>query len=106
MLLKSVVEQPRGVVCDLREMTAVPTSLTVLHVVADQVAEWPGTPIALVADRPALVHQLQVLGIARRLPVAPDVEHAAGALRHIPGFVVASMLCRRPSTLPPPRGPS
>src|SRR4051812_1478949 len=90
MLLKAVVEQPRGVVCDLREMTAVPTGLTVLHVVADQVAEWPGTPIALVADEPGMLHQLELLGIRRRLPVAPDLERAAGALRHAPGFVVTS----------------
>ena len=92
MLFKAVVEQPRGVVCDLREMTAVPIGLTVLHVVADQVAEWPGTPMALVAHERELVNQLHVLGIGRRLPVAPDVEHAAEALRHAPGFVVASTL--------------
>ena len=75
-LLKAAAEQPRGVVCDLREVTAGPVSLTVLHVVADQVAEWPGTPLVLVADDHALTDHLERLGLLRRLPVVADPDAA------------------------------
>lgn len=94
-LLKAAAEQPRGVVCDLREVSAGPVSLTVLHVVADQVAEWPGTPLVLVADDLALTDHLERLGLRRRLPVVADPDAAMAALRHAPGFVVTA------SRLPP-----
>ena len=99
-LLKAAAEQPRGVVCDLRDVSAGPLSLTVLHEVADQVAEWPGTPLVLVADDVALTDRLARLGLDRRLPVVADPAAAAAALRHAPGFLVTA--CGLPPTADAP----
>jgi anti-sigma regulatory factor (Ser/Thr protein kinase) len=90
VLLKAAAEQPRGLVCDLSEAAATREGLTALHVVADQVANWPSSPMALVASSPDQLHQLDVLGLLRRLPVVPDLEHAATALRHTPGLLRAA----------------
>src|SRR3712207_549234 len=57
VLLKAAAEQPRGLVCDLTEAAATREGLTVLHVVADRVADWPSSPIALVASAPPLLDQ-------------------------------------------------
>jgi anti-sigma regulatory factor (Ser/Thr protein kinase)/anti-anti-sigma regulatory factor len=95
VLLKAAAEQPRGIVCDLREIWAAGAALTILHVVADQVADWPGTPVVLVVEDPAVGRQLDRLGLARRFTVVADLGAAAAALRHAPGFLVSSM------TLPP-----
>src|SRR4051812_36670446 len=48
-LLKAAAEQPLGLLCDLRQVRATRESLTILHVVADQVADWPASPLAVVA---------------------------------------------------------
>jgi hypothetical protein len=82
-LLKASAEQPRGLVCDLRGVRATRESLTILHVVADQVADWPSSPLAIVATAQPLLDQLGRLGLRRRLPVVPDLEQAAAALRYV-----------------------
>jgi hypothetical protein len=89
-LLKASAEQPRGIVCDLREVRATRESLTILHVVADQVADWPASPLAVVAADQPMLDQLGRLGLRRRLPVVPDVEQAAAALRYSPRFLRVS----------------
>jgi histidine kinase/DNA gyrase B/HSP90-like ATPase len=86
-LLKAAAEQPRGLVCDLRELRATRESLTILHVVADQVADWPASPLAVVACDPVLLDQLGLLGLRRRLPVVPDMDQASAALRYSPRFL-------------------
>jgi anti-sigma regulatory factor (Ser/Thr protein kinase) len=90
VLLKAAAEQPRGLVCDLSEAAATREGLTVLHVVADQVANWPSSPIALVASAPPLLDQLERLGLSRRMPVVPDLAQAAAALRHSPRLLLAT----------------
>jgi hypothetical protein len=89
-LLKASAEQPRGLVCDLREVRATREALTILHVVADQVADWPASPIAVVASAQPMLDQLGRLGLRRRLPVVPDLDQAAAALRYSPRFLVAA----------------
>jgi hypothetical protein len=89
-LLKASAEQPRGLVCDLRKVRATREALTILHVVADQVADWPASPMAVVASDQSMLDQLGRLGLRRRLPVVPDLEQAAAALRYSPRFLVAS----------------
>jgi hypothetical protein len=89
-LLKAAAEHPRGLVCDLSEAAATREGLTVLHVVADQVADWPSSPIAVVAAAPPLVDQLDRLGLRRRMPVVPDLAQAAAVLRHSPRLLLAS----------------
>jgi hypothetical protein len=89
-ILKASAEQPRGLVCDLREVHASREALTILHVVADQVADWPASPMAVVATAPPMLDQLGRLGLRRRLPVVPDLEQAAAALRYSPRFLVAA----------------
>jgi len=86
-LLKAAAEQPRGLVCDLREVRATREALTILHVVADQVADWPASPLALVAGGRTLRYQLDRLGLRRRLPVVADLDAAAAALRQSPRFL-------------------
>jgi anti-sigma regulatory factor (Ser/Thr protein kinase) len=86
-LLKAAAEQPRGLICDLRDVRATRESLTILHVVADQVADWPGSPLAVVARDQPLLDQLGVLGLRRRLPVVPDSDQASAALRYSPRFL-------------------
>jgi hypothetical protein len=54
-LLKAAAEQPEAVVCDLRDVTADETSLTVLLAVADQLACWPASPIVALASNPRLI---------------------------------------------------
>jgi hypothetical protein len=90
VLLKAAAEHPRGLVCDLTEAAATREGLTVLHVVADQVANWPSSPIALVASAPPLVDQLDRLGLRRRMQVVPDLAEAAAALRHSPRLLLAA----------------
>jgi hypothetical protein len=90
VLLKAAAEQPRGLVCDLTEAAATREGLTVLHVVADQVADWPSSPIAVVASAPPLLDQLDRLGLRRRMPVVGDLGQAAAALRHSPRLLLAS----------------
>ena len=89
-LLKASAEQPRGLVCDLREVRATRESLTILHVVADQVADWPASPMAVVATGQPMLDQLGRLGLRRRLPVVTDLEQAAAALRYSPRFLFAA----------------
>jgi hypothetical protein len=89
-LLKASAEQPRGLVCDLRNARATRESLTILHVVADQVADWPSSPMAVVATAEPLLDQLGRLGLRRRLPVVPDLAQASAALRYSPRFLVAA----------------
>ena len=92
-LLKAAAEQPRGLVCDLRNVRATRESLTILHVVADQVADWPASPLAIVARDQVLLDQLGLLGLRRRLPVVPDLDQASAALRYSPRFLrVATLL--------------
>jgi hypothetical protein len=88
-LLKASAEQPRGLVCDLSHVTATREALTILHVVADQVADWPASPMAVVATDQHMLKQLGQLGLRLRLPVVPDLEQAAAALRYSPRFLVA-----------------
>jgi anti-sigma regulatory factor (Ser/Thr protein kinase)/anti-anti-sigma regulatory factor len=90
VLLKVAAEQPRGLVCDLSEAAATREGLTVLHVVADQVADWPSSPIALVASAPPLLQQLERLGLRRRLPVVADLSDAPAALRDSPRLLLAT----------------
>jgi anti-sigma regulatory factor (Ser/Thr protein kinase) len=90
VLLKAAAEQPRGLVCDLSEAAATREGLTVLHVVADQVADWPSSPMALVASAPPLLDQLDRLGVGCRMPVVADLAQAAAALRHSPRLLLAS----------------
>jgi anti-sigma regulatory factor (Ser/Thr protein kinase)/anti-anti-sigma regulatory factor len=90
VLLKAAAEQPRGIVCDLTEAAATREGLSVLHVVADQVADWPSTPIALVASAPPLLDQLKRLGLRLRLPVVSDLSQAPAALRHSPRLLLAT----------------
>src|SRR4051812_8656478 len=86
-LLKASAEQPLGLVCDLRDCTATRESLTILHVVADQVDDWPASPLAVVAGGPTMLDQLGLLGLRRRLPVVPDFDQASAALRYSPRFL-------------------
>src|SRR3954469_18963040 len=86
-LLKAAAEQPRGLVCDLRDVRATRESLTLLHVVADQVADWPSSPLAVVARDEVLLDQLGLLGLRRRLPVVPDLDQVSAALRCSPRFL-------------------
>jgi anti-sigma regulatory factor (Ser/Thr protein kinase) len=86
-LLKAAAEQPMGLICDLRDARATRESLTILHVVADQVADWPGSPLAVVARDQVLLDQLGRLGLRRRLPVVPDLDQASAALRYSPRFL-------------------
>jgi len=86
-LLKAAAEQPRGLICDLRDVRATRESLTILHVVADQVADWPASPLAVVACDQVLLDQLGLLGLRRRLPVVPDLDQASAALRYSPRFL-------------------
>lgn len=90
VLLQVSAEQPRGMVCDLRETRASRDALAVLHVVADQSAQWPCSPMALVASAEPMLAQLARLGLRRRLPVVPDLKQAAAALRHSPRFLRAA----------------
>jgi hypothetical protein len=89
-LLKAAAEQPTGLICDLRDVRATRESLTILHVVADQVADWPGSPLAVVARDQVLLDQLGLLGLRRRLPVVPDLDQASAALRYSPRFLRAA----------------
>lgn len=89
-LLKAAAEQPRGIVCDLSGARATREGLTVLHVVADQVADWPSAPVALVATDDGLLAQLERLGLHWRLPIVADLEHASAALRHSPRLLRAA----------------
>jgi hypothetical protein len=89
-LLKAAAEQPLGLLCDLRQVRATRESLTILHVVADQVADWPASPLAVVAHDQVLLDQLDRLGLRRRLPVAPDDDQAVAALRYSPRFLRVS----------------
>jgi len=89
-LLKASAEQPRGLVCDLSGVKATRESLTILHVVADQVADWPSSPLAVVASDETMLEQLGRLGLRRRLPVVPEIEQAAVALRYSPRFLRVS----------------
>ena len=92
-LLKASAEQPRGLVCDLRQVRAAREALTILHVVADQVDDWPSSPLAVVAAGPAMLDHLALLGVRRRLPVVPDLAQAGAALRYSPRFLrVATIL--------------
>jgi hypothetical protein len=86
-LLKAAAEQPHGLICDLRDVCATRESLTILHVVADQVADWPGSPLAVVARDQMLLDQLGLLGLRRRLPVVPELDQASAALRGFPRFL-------------------
>jgi anti-sigma regulatory factor (Ser/Thr protein kinase) len=90
VLLKAAAEQPRGLVCDLSEAATTREGLTVLHVVADQVANWPSSPIALVASAPTLLERLDRLGLSLRMPVVADLGQAAAALRHAPRLLFAT----------------
>jgi anti-sigma regulatory factor (Ser/Thr protein kinase) len=94
VLLKAAAEQPRGLVCDLSEAAATREGLTVLHVVADQVADWPSSPIAVVACAPVVLDQLDRLGLHHRMPVVTDLSQAAAALRHSPRLLLASTQLR------------
>jgi hypothetical protein len=89
-LLKAAAEQPRGLVCDLTGVTATREALTILHVVADQVANWPASPMAVVASDETLLEQLRRLGLRRRLPVVPHLDQAGVALRYSPRFLRVS----------------
>jgi anti-anti-sigma regulatory factor len=84
VLLKAAAEEPRGLVCDLTGARATPEGLTVLHVVADQVADWPASPMVVVASDPVLVQQLERLGLLRRLTVVHGHDEAEAALRRAP----------------------
>ncbi len=90
-LLKAAAEEPRGLVCDLRQVRATPEGLAVLHVVADQVADWPASPMVLLASDPVLLHQLQGLGLTGRLAVVPAPEHVPAALRRAPRLLRAAI---------------
>jgi hypothetical protein len=90
VLLRAAAEQPRGLVCDLAEAGATREGLAVLHVVADQVADWPSSPLALVASAPPLLDELERLGLRRRLPVVPTLAQAASALRITPRLLRAT----------------
>jgi anti-sigma regulatory factor (Ser/Thr protein kinase) len=100
VLLKAAAEEPRGVVCDFSEAAATREGLTILHVVADQVAHWPSSPIALVASAPPLLNQLERLGLSRRMQVVPELGQAAAALRHSPRLLLATT--RYPPTVGAP----
>ena len=89
VLLKAAAEQPRGLVCDLSEAAATREGLTVLHVVADQLADWPSSPMVLVASAPPLVDQLNAIGLPRRMPLVADLAEAVTALRHSPLLLLA-----------------
>ncbi len=94
-LLKVAAEEPRGLVCDLRQMRATQEGLTVLGVVAQQVADWPALPMVLVASHPVLVHQLQRLGLPGLIAVVSEPEDVPAALRRAP------RLLRAATDLPP-----
>jgi hypothetical protein len=90
-VLKASAEQPCGIICDLRRARATREALTILHVVADQIVDWPASALALVADGAEMLDQLGRLGLRRRLPVVPDRVRALAALRYSPRFLRASI---------------
>src|SRR3954471_21616658 len=92
-LLKAAAEQPLGLLCDLRQVRATRESLTILHVVADQVADWPASPLAVVAHDQVLLDQLDRLGVGRPPP--------AGRARRRPGGRGAAVLPALPAGLDP-----
>ncbi len=89
-LLKAAAEQPRGLVCDLSDTRATREGLTVLNVITDRVADWPGTPLVLVTADPTLQDLLQRLGLHRRLPVVSDLGDVPTALRQAPRLLLAA----------------
>ncbi len=100
VLLKAAAEEPRGLVCDLSLAGATREGLTVLHVVADQVADWPASPMVVVACDPVVVRHLERLGLLRRLAVVPALDEAAAALRRSPHLLRATI--ELPPTLDAP----
>ena len=82
-LLKAAAGQPAAVLCDLRGAVVERNALTILLTVADQLDEWPGCSLAVLAADPVLRRSLAAVGVTRRVPVAATVAEAGEALRSV-----------------------
>ena len=80
-LLKAAAEQPEAIVCDLRDVVANATALTVLLAVADQVARWPSSPVVVLATNRHLTDLLEGIGVPWRWPTVTSFEDVPAALR-------------------------
>jgi hypothetical protein len=81
VLVKHAVEQPRGLVVDLRRLTPEQERmLSVISVVWSRTQLWPGTPLAAVLPNPS--HRVQV--VLRAVPMYSTVEEALANIEEPP----------------------
>jgi anti-anti-sigma factor len=84
-VLKAVVEQPRAVILDLTDLTALDARCTsIFDAVARQACEWPGTVLALCGAHDAVARTLARSGAPRFLALFEDVDEALRRAREQP----------------------
>ena len=84
-VLKSVVEQPRGVVVDLTELVALDQRcVSLFDTVGRHACEWPGTGIALCGASGDVARTLARAGAPRFLPLFPGLDEAISGVREQP----------------------
>ena len=106
VLVELGVEEPRAVIVDLADLDLSNRSaLAVFVAVSDQLAQWPGVPVLLVATRAAHRELLDRHRLARFVPVFASVPAAVAAMdepparriarRSLPNSLVSVRLARR-----------
>ncbi|GAA2811974.1 STAS domain-containing protein [Crossiella cryophila] len=84
-LLKIAAAEPAALVVHLGKLElGTPPALGVFHRVRRQVHEWPGIPMALVAEEPGLLAALIRSPRDRLLPVCPSLSEAVRVCRSPP----------------------
>lgn len=104
-LVKVATDEPRAVIVDLAELQ-VPdrAALALFFSVSDQIAQWPGVPLLLVASAAEHRELLDRYRMARYVPVYPSVTSAASAIddpparriarRNLPNSLASARLAR------------
>lgn len=105
-LVKAAVGEPRAVVVDVDGLVVPDCSvLALFSSVSEQLAQWPGVPLLLVAARQQRRDQLARYRLARFVPVYPSVAVAVAAVgeepprriarRELPNSPASAGLARR-----------
>jgi anti-anti-sigma regulatory factor len=84
-LYKVLAEQPNAIVLDLAGLTVVDdVALTVFAAFNRAAAAWPGCPVILCTQDPAVVADLTRMAVSRAIPVYPDRASAVLAAAQRP----------------------
>jgi anti-sigma regulatory factor (Ser/Thr protein kinase) len=96
-VLKVATDTPECVIADIQGLEIDDDTLvTVFTVIALRIGEWPGTPFAVVTDRPDHLARLAAQAVDRFVPVHADVPAAEHARDRPPRRRAVQMLAASP----------